>query len=90
MGLVKIVGHGWYEIKFSCLFYSLTECDKTPSLLDCGKRLISFPAVTEYFVKMNQLPEKSPTYLNFLCTIERFIIILYGRTSKHIHEHIHG
>ena len=48
----------------------------------------SFSAVTGYFVTMNSLPEKSLT--DYLCTIERFITVLYGRTSKHLHEHRHG
>ena len=77
----------WYQILL-LLFYSLTGCDKTSSLIGRGKRCASFPAVTEYFVKMNFLPEKPPA--DYLCTIERFIIILYGRTSKHLHEHRHG
>ena len=47
-----------------------------------------FSAVTGYFVKMNYLPEKPPT--DYLCTIERFLAVLYGRTSKHRHEHRHG
>ena len=37
---------------------------------------------------MNSLLEKPPT--DYLCTIERFITVLYGRTSKHLHEHGHG
>ena len=57
-------------------------------LLGRGKRWVSFPAVTGYFVKMNSLPEKPPK--DNLCTVERFITVLYGRTSKHLHEHRHG
>ena len=77
----------WNQIGL-LLFYLLKECDRTSSLLGRGKRSPSFPTVTEYFVKMNSLPEKQPT--DYLCTIERFIIILCGRTSKHLHEHRHG
>ena len=87
---------GWQKslaivgMKSNCLvfFYSLTGCDITSSLLGRGKQWTSFPAVTEYFVKMNSLPEERPT--DFLCTIEQFITVLYGRTNKHLHEHRHG
>ena len=87
---------GWQKslaivgMKSNCLvfFYSLTACDITSSLLGRGKQWASFPAVTEYFVKMNSLPEKRPT--DFLYTIEQFITVLYGRTNKHLHEHRHG
>ena len=78
-------------VKSNCLaffFHSLTRCNKTSFLLARGKRLVSFPAVTGSFVKMNSLPEKPPT--DYLCTIERFITVLCGRTSKHLHEHRHG
>ena len=50
-----------------------------------GKRC--FPAVTGYFVKMNSFPKKPPT--DYLCTVKRFITVLYGRTSKLLHEHRH-
>ena len=87
---------GWQKspaivgVKSNCLafFHSLTGSNKTPFLLGLGKRWESFLAVTGYFVKMNSLPEKPPT--DYLCTIERFITVLYGRTSKHLHEHRHG
>ena len=80
--------HRLCEIKLSYFFHSLTGCIKTSFLLGRGKRFVSFPAVTGYFVKKNSLPEKPPT--DFLCAIERFITVLYGRTSKHLHEHRHG
>ena len=76
------------EIKLSCFFHSLTGCNKTSFLLGRGKRWVSFPAVAGYFVIMSSLPEKPPT--DYLCTIERFITVLYGRTSKHLHEYRHG
>ena len=74
----------------NCLafFHSLTGCNKTYFILNHGKQWVSFQAVTGYFVKMNSLTEKPPTY--YLCTIRRFITVLYGRTSKHLHEHRHG
>ena len=78
-------------VKSNCLaffFHSLTGCNKTPFLLGRVKRWVSFLAVTGYFVKMNSLPEKPST--DYLCTIERFITVLYGRTSKHLHEHRQG
>ena len=77
-------------VKLNCLafFVSLTGCIKTSFILGRGKRWVSFPAVTGYFVKMNSLPEKPPT--DYLCISERFITLLYGRTSKHLHEHRHG
>ena len=87
-GLAKIASYRWCEIKLSCFFHSLTGCNKTSVLLGRGKRWLSFLAVTGYFVKMNSLPLKPPT--DYLCIIERFITVLYGRTSKHIHEHRHG
>ena len=54
---------GWQKslaivgMKSNCLalFYSLTGCNKTSSLLCRGKRWASFPAVTGCFVKMNSL-----------------------------------
>ena len=77
---------GWQKspaivgVKSNCLafFHSLTGCNKTPFLLGRGKRWVRFLAV-----KMNSLPEKPPT--DYLCTIGRFITVLYGRTSKHLH-----
>ena len=47
-------------------------------------RWVSFPAVTGYYVENNSLPETPPT--DYLCTIERFITVLYGRTIKHLQE----
>ena len=88
VGLAKIPGYRWCEIKLSCFFHSLTGCNKTSFFLGRGKRWVSFLAETVYFVKMNTLPEKPPT--DYLCTIERFIKVLYGRTNKHLHEHRHG
>ena len=87
---------GWQKspaivgVKSNCLafFHSLTECNKTSFLLGRGKQWIIFPAVTGYFVKMKYLTEKPPT--DYLCTSERFITVLYGRTSKHLHEHRDG
>ena len=87
---------GWQKspaivgLKSNCLafFHSLTRCNKRSFILGLGKRRVSLPAVTGYFVKMNSLPEKPPT--DYICTIERFIIILHGRTSKHLHKHRHG
>ena len=74
----------------NCLafFHSLTGCNKTYLILNHGKQWVSFQAVTGYFVKMNSLTEKPPT--DYLCTIRRFVTVLYGRTSKHLHEHRHG
>ena len=78
MRLAKIAGYRWYEIKMSCF-----ECDKTSSpwwwktvgkLSSCN---------TGYFVKMT-LSLKKPT--DYLCSIKRFITVLYGRTSKHLYE----
>ena len=77
--LLAIVG-----MKSNCLVLSAIK----HSLLGRGKRRLSLPAVTGYFVKMNPLPEKPPT--DYICTIERFITVLYGRTSKHLHELRHG
>ena len=77
----------WNQIVL-LFFHSLTVCSKASFLLGCGKQWVNFPAVTGYFVKMNSLPIKPPT--DYLCTIERFITVQYGRTSKHIHEHRHG
>ena len=70
--------------------FLLTGCNKTSFLFGRGKRWVSFPDVTGYFVKMNSLPEKPPT--DYLCTMEWFITVLYGRTIKHlhVHEHRHG
>ena len=87
---------GWQKslaiicVKSNCLafFQSLTGCNNTSFLLGREKGWVSFPAITGYFVKLNSLPEKPPT--DYLCTIERFITVLYGRTSKHLHEHRHG
>ena len=81
---------GIVGVKSNCIafFHSLTGCNKTYFLLGRRKRWVSFPAETGYFVKMNSLSEKPPT--DYLCTIERFITVLYGRTNKHLHEHRHG
>ena len=74
------------SLKSKCLplFHSLTGCDTTSSFLGRGKRTaweawVSFPAVTEYFEEMSSCPEKPS--IDCICTIERFIIILYDRTS---------
>ena len=87
-GLAKIAGYRWCEIKLSCIFHLLTGRNKTSFLLGRGKRWVSFPARSGYFVQMNSLPEKPST--DYLCTIERFNTVLYGRTSNHLHEHRHG
>ena len=64
---------GWQKslaivgMKSNCLVLSAI---KHP-LLGRGKRRLSLPAVTGYFVKMNPLPEKPST--DYICTIERFI-----------------
>ena len=83
-GLAKIAGYHWCEIKLSCFFHSATGCNKSSFLLGRGKRWVNFSAVTGYFVKMKSLPEKPPTD----CTSERFITVVYGRTSKHLYKHI--
>ena len=86
-GLAKIAGYRWCEIKLSCFFFnSLTECNKTSVFLGRGKQWVSLPAVTGYFVKMTSLPEQPPT--DYHRTIVRFTTVLYGRTSKHLHEHL--
>ena len=87
--LAKIAGYLWCEIIFSCFFHSLTGCNKISFLLGRGKRCVSFQAVTGYFLlKNNSLPEKPPS--DYPCAIEHFFTVLYGRTSKHLHEHRHG
>ena len=58
MGLAKITGYRWCEIKLSCFFHSLTGCNKTSFLLRRRQRWVRFQAVTVFFVKMNSLPEK--------------------------------
>ena len=70
---------------FLVLFFFIQQ--KHPFSLDV-ETLGKLSSFTGYFVKMNSLPEKPPTY--YLCTIERFITVLYGRTSTHLHEHRHG
>ena len=61
MGLAKIAGYHWCEIKLSCFFQSLTGCNNTSFLLGREKGWVSFPAITGYFVKLNCFPEKPPT-----------------------------
>ena len=53
-----------------------------------AKKTFLFPTVTGHFVKLNSLPEKPPT--DYICTIEQVIIILCGRTSKHLHDYRNG
>ena len=67
MGLTKIAGYSWCEVKL--------YCNKTPFLLGIGKRWVSFLAVSGYFVKMNSPSEKPPT--DYLCIIERFLTVLF-------------
>ena len=88
MGLAKIARYVGVKSNWLAFFHSLTGCNKTSFLFGRGKQWVSFLVVTGYFVKMNPLPEKSPT--DYLCTNERFVTVLYGRTSKHLHEHRHG
>ena len=64
-------------MKSNCLAFFIHQLGaiETSSLLGHGKRWVSFPVVTEYFIKMNSLAEKPPA--DNLCTTQRFIIILY-------------
>ena len=71
MGLAKIAGYRWNEIKLSCfVFYSFTGWDKTSSLLGRGKRWVSFLAVNGYFVNLTlSLSEKPLTCITCMLSL---------------------
>ena len=85
VGLAKIPRYCWCEIKLSCCFHSLTGCNKTSLILGRGKRWISFPAITGYFVNENSLPEKPPTdYLAPLSDSSQYCMVDQARTYMNI------
>ena len=67
------------------LFHSLTGCDTTSQFLGCGKKTAwavwtVLPDLTEALIQLSSAPSGIPN--DAMCIIERFVILLYDRTSK--------
>ena len=73
-----------YETGKNQIFHALTGCDTTSFFAGYGKRPAwevweNFPNVTSTFLELAGTP--SSISEENLCTIERFIILIYDRTS---------
>ena len=71
-------------------FRAFTGCDTVSSFGGHGKKSAwdtwnSFPNVTDAFVKLSSEPHAVSENSEYLPTLERFVVLLYDRTSNKLH-----
>ena len=71
-------------------FHAFTGCDTVSSFGGHGKKSAwdtwnSFPNVTDAFIKLSSEPHAVSENSEYLPTLERFVVLLYDRTSNKLH-----